>query len=165
MRESSAGFGVGSRSIAIIFSVKGCLFRLFLVPVVPPGRKNMLSQITMHKYSPGKRTPWTGQVHFCHPCIRSQLAVIEYIAVFLSLVGRRSRNITVTFAVDVAAIENSRRSTEYKIHCSLYITILIILPHSFPVGVECILKTEETAVLKIHAIGAYKTGNCLTYRA
>ena len=66
--------------------------------------------------------------------------------------------------MDMAAIEYRRRPTEYKIDRTFYITVLIILPHSFSVGVERILKTEETAVLKISAVGADKTGNRLSYR-
>ncbi len=133
MRESSAGFGVGSRSIAVIFSVKAVFSASFLFQLCHPAGRICFPKSQCTNTALAKDAMDGTKYTFCHPTASAvSFAVIEYIAVFLSLVGRRSRNITVTFAVDVAAIENSRRPTEYKIHCSLYITILIILPHSFP---------------------------------
>jgi hypothetical protein len=66
--------------------------------------------------------------------------------------------------MNMATVEYRRRPTEYKIDRTLYITIFIILPHSLPIRIECILKSEKTAVLEISTVGTDKTGNRLPYR-
>ena len=57
--------------------------------------------------------------------------------------------------MNMATVEYRRRPTEYKIDRTLYITIFIILPHSLPIRIECILKSEKTAVLEISTFGTY----------
>ena len=64
----------------------------------------------------------------------------------------------------MATVENNSRPTEDKIDRPLYVTIFIILAAAFSISIQCILKSEKTAVLEISAVGTDETCYRLPYR-
>ena len=55
--------------------------------------------------------------------------------------------------MDVATVEHCRRPAEDEVHRAFDVAIFVVLTATLPVGVERILKAEETAVLEAGTVG------------
>ena len=122
----------------------------------------MVTNLTAHKHGLAVFLPRARQPAAVATILRGQFAIHEYEAVWAIL--RRGRRGDITFFAVVAyltAVEQGCRGAKDEVDRTLYIAILIILA-SKAVGIECVLKTEETAVLEEHFVTAGQACDSLT---
>ena len=102
----SAGCGSAGATV-VVFEVTRGLLVGGLAPVVPSLGTDVLAQLTVHEKRVGIGAPRTAQVAFIHAFVADDAAVVEDVAVFLSVWCRGGGDVGVAFVLYGASLKPS----------------------------------------------------------
>ena len=106
--KGGTGIRIGSFTLTLILGKESCFFVFFLTPIIPTYGQNMFTHVATNIYGLTVGTPWSGQIDLPHTISRGQPAIVEYITIFLPLVRRRSRHISIAHTMNAATVEDGR---------------------------------------------------------
>src|SRR5690606_1865993 len=139
---------VGPGAMGCVFCIESRFPGMGFVPIMPALWLYMAVHIAIDENGLGMVAPWAAQIKSTLPPLGGQPTVYKYQAVFPFLCGGGGREVTLSFGMDLAILEDSRRPSEDKVHRALDITIFIVLPGIVPLDIQGILMSQKTAVLK-----------------
>ena len=153
----------GTGTVVPVLCIEGSLLGIRLVPVVPSGLQNMVTQFALYEDSPGKRSPRPSEIDFRGGCIVIQAAVSEYIAIFLSLRCGCCCDITVFLAKNIAILKPRSGEAEDEIRSAFNMAAAEILALSGAESIDGILIGDEAAVYERHPVTVHRDGASLCH--
>ena len=133
--------------MVVVFCIVGCFLVLWIAPVVPTCRNDMLAHLAIHEDGGGKWSPRTTEIYLVNSLVGSQLAVVEYISVVLSGWGRGGSDVTVCLAMNLAILKPCFAWTKDEVGGSLNIAVIECDASASYAGINGVLVAKQTAVV------------------
>ena len=110
--------------MVVIFAVTGCLFVALLAPVVPSFWTDVAAHFAIHEEGSCIRAPWTAQINLVYTWLGGKLALVEYLAIFLTGRTGCGWDVAVGLAANLTILKPCSSRTKDEIGGSFDVAII-----------------------------------------
>ena len=152
MAPGYSALGCCTSTMVVVLAVAGCLFVALLAPVVPSFRTDVTTHFAIHEEGSCIRAPWTAQINLVYTWLGGKLALVEYIAIFLTGRTGCGCDVAVGLAVNLTILKPCQARTEHEIGGSLDVAVVEGDAGACLAGINGSLIAQKTAVLYQHMV-------------